>query len=150
MRFLAQDETRIAELAFFTTHPPFFRVILFYRTALGIDIARWQGGGSSPKQGKRRRIPGCWDVAESGRGCSRGCCYGGMRAETRENREEARRGGKEVSSPCLYWSSEEEPRAPRLLSHLILNTTLRSERRRRRRRRRRRLRRRRRRCSWRK
>lgn len=59
MRFLARDEARIAELAFFTTHPPFFRVILFYRTALGIDIARWQGGGSSPKQGKRRRIPGC-------------------------------------------------------------------------------------------
>ena len=70
--------------------------------------------------------------------------------QRRESQEEARRGGKEVSSPCLYWSSEEEPRAPRLPSHLILNTTLCSERRRQLRRRRRRRRRRRGRggCSW--
>lgn len=40
---------------------------------------------------------------------------GGERREQRESSE----GGKEVSSPCLYWSSSEEPRAPRLPSSTL-------------------------------
>ena len=109
-----QRETYRGALWFSTYSSSIFRVILFHPTG---STGFRHGGGGSPKQGKRRRIPGCRDAAEKREGLfSRVPVW---RDESRDERARRRRGGEGKRSRLPV--SIDPPRRSR--AHLVFHPT---------------------------
>ena len=96
---------------FLSAHPPFFALSSFIPRA---PVSTQQDGGGSPKQGKRRRIPGCRDAAEKREGL-----FSRVPVWRDESRDERRRGGEGKRSRLPV--SIDPPRRSR--AHLVFHPT---------------------------